>query len=82
MPGKRGFSGNSIIFYSVYYLNKLAIASDKSVDELLTIFEYPLGDGPRFNMDLIKIAFGDNLEERPLETEEGELVLAKYRSML
>jgi hypothetical protein len=76
------FSGNPIIFYSVNYLRKLAEASDKSIDELLTIFGDPLGDGPRLNMDVIKIAFGDNLEERPLETEEGQLILAKYRSML
>jgi hypothetical protein len=83
-PPVRGerFSGNMIIFYSVNYLQKLAEASDKSIDELLTIFGNPLGDGPRLNMDLIKIAFGDDLAEDPLETEEGQLILAKYLSML
>jgi hypothetical protein len=80
--GVRNFSGNPIIFYSVNHLQKLAEASDKSIDELLTIFGNPLGDGPRLNMDLIKIAFGDDLKEHPLETEAGQLILAKYQSML
>jgi len=80
--GVRNFSGNRIIFYSVNHLQKLAEASDKSIDELLTIFGNPLGDGPRLNMDLIKIAFGDDLAKDPLETEEGQLILAKYLSML
>ena len=80
--GVKHFSGNRIIFYSVNHLQKLAEASDKSIDELLNIFRNPLGDGPRLNMDLIKIAFGDDLAEDPLETEEGQLILTKYQSML
>jgi len=79
---KERWSGNMIIFYSVNYLQKLAEASDKSIDELLTIFANPLGNGPRLHMDLIRIAFGDDLEKDPLESEEGELILAKYQSML
>ena len=76
----------SIIFYIVEYLELLAIASEKTIEELLNIFEVSQADN-RFNMDLIRIAFGDifgndEYDDGQLETEEGQLVLAKYFSLL
>ena len=32
-------------------------------------------------MDLIKIAFGDDLTEDPLTTDEGQLIYAKFISL-
>jgi hypothetical protein len=49
---------NIIIFYVVEYLELLAIASDKTPEELLNIFAVVQYDN-KFNKDLIKIAFGD-----------------------
>jgi len=77
------FSGNLIIFYHVEYLNLLALASDKTIEELLNIFALPQNLGT-FNRDLVKIAFGDifgnGYDTRPLDTEEGQTVLDKYLS--
>jgi len=75
-----GFIGNRIIFYSVKHLQILAEIVGKTVDELLNMFAIPQHNP--YNKDLIKIAFGDNLEDEPLETDEGHIILAKYLSMI
>jgi hypothetical protein len=76
---------NIIIFYIVEYLDLLARITDKTLEELLNIFE-EVQDENKFNKDLIKIAFGDIFNmghnDNPLETEEGNLVLAKYISLI
>tara|TARA_B110000971_G_C20026424_1_gene509074 strand:- start:159 stop:698 length:540 start_codon:yes stop_codon:yes gene_type:complete len=80
----KGMGINLMIFYVVEYLNLLAIASDKTPEELLKILSV-FDNSNTFNNDLIKIAFGDifgmGYDTDPLQTEEGELVLAKYISL-
>ena len=74
-------SGNPIIFYADEYLDLLARASGKTKDELLEIFSVAQFDNP-YNLDLIKIAFGDifgnGVDSGPLETIEGQQVLDDY----
>lgn len=78
-------NGNQIIFYAVEYLDLLAKVSSKTTDELLEIFSIAQLDNP-YNFDLIKIAFGDifgnGVDERPLETIEGQKVLQDYLEYL
>lgn len=73
--------GNIIIFYAKEYLDLLARVSGKTKEELLEIFSVNQIDNP-YNLDLIKIAFGDifgNGENKdPLETSEGKQVLQDY----
>jgi len=75
------FNGNIIIFYIVQYLELLATASNKSIEDLLNILAVaqPMKS---FNMDLIKIAFGDNLEKKPLNTQAGKEVFINYLTLL
>lgn len=76
---------NIMIFYVEEYLNLLAEASRKTPLELLNILSVVQREN-EFNKDLIKIAFGDifgnGYNNEPLKTEEGELTLAIYLSLL
>lgn len=73
-----------ILFYSPKYLSKLAEAADMPIEELLELLSQVQKDS--LKMDIIKIAFGDvyglGSDPRPLETEEGQLIQAKYESLL
>ena len=92
-PGEKGWelgvfvrqpapdAGNLIIFYCVEYLNLLAKVSDKTIDELLEIFSVAQNEN-KFNLDLIKIGFGDifgnGVSNGPLQTSQGNEILKKY----
>ena len=80
---------NIIIYYLDKYLKLLAIASNKTTDELLTIFalvDDSYTSTNKINGDLIKIAFGDifgnGYDTRPLDTEQGRTILAKYVELI
>jgi hypothetical protein len=78
---------NIIIYYLDKYLKLLAIASNKTTDELLTICAL-VDDSyiSTVNGDLIKIAFGDifgnGYDRNPLNTEEGRSILATYLELI
>jgi len=76
---------NPIFFYSPKYLQKLAEASDKSIEELLELVAH-IQKQNSVEDDIIKIAFGDiygiGSNPNPIETEEGKLIREKYESLL
>ena len=76
-----------IIFYLPKYLDLLVKASNKTREELLTIFSKQQGSGNPLYTDLIKIAFGDvfgngNWGKKELETCEGKFILIIYLDLL
>ena len=77
-PNLNIMNGNPIIFYSVNDLNKLACISNKTTSELLEIFSNACPINNNFHMDLIKIAFGNDLYT--LETDKGKQILYKYNN--
>ena len=64
----------------VFFLDLLARVSGKTKDELLEIFFVAQFNNP-YNLDLIKICFGDifdGVDTRPLETSEDKQILENY----
>jgi hypothetical protein len=78
-------TANPIFFYSPKYLQKLSEASDRSIEELLELVAN-VQKVDSLENDIIKIAFGDlyglGPDPNPIQTEEGELIRAKYESLL
>ena len=85
IPPNKNTVANPIFFYSPKYLQKLAEASDRSIEELLEIVGQ-VQELDSVEEDIIKIAFGDvyglGPNPNPIKTEEGELIRAKYDSLL
>jgi hypothetical protein len=74
------------IFYVIEYLNLLAIASNKTSNELLEIFSNHKIDN-KIYIDIILIAFGDIFKmtdwhyNKQIETAEGINILSEYKRL-
>jgi hypothetical protein len=71
---------NLIVFYAKEYLEKLALAAEMTLDEILNIIEVFDTDRPAEINDIIKIAF--NNEYDFLETETGRYIKQLYRRLV